>query len=410
MDGWIFKPGYPVITVDVNDAGLTLSQRRFRYLAGDTDSGQRWRIPIVLRAAVKRGYVERRLLLEGDEATVALPTKADWIVVNSGGHGFYRVRYAGPLLKKLAGAVAKIAPIERFNLLSDAFALVQAGLMPAVDHLDLTARFTGETDRNVWTALTTSLAYVNRVIGDELRGGLAALVRQRLGEKVSLLGWEVQEDESELDRQLRGDLLRTIGTLGDDAEIQARAREVYARYREDGASVDANVLPAVIAILAAGGGEPEYTEFRERFKKARTPQEEQRYLYALAGFRSPELLGQTLEMTLNGEIRSQDAPYVIRSLLGSVYGRGLAWDFVKRTWQAMARQYPESAYTRMYEGIAGLVSAEWERDVRAFFADNKIDLGGRTLQQYLEQLRVAVAFQEREAESVAAYLSRQKSR
>jgi len=83
---------------------------------------------------------------------------------------------------------------------------------------------------------------------------------------------------------------------------------------------------------------------------------------------------------------------------------------VKRNWQTMARQYPESAYTRMYEGIAGLVSADSEREVRAFFADNKIDLGGKTLQQYLEQLRVAVAFQEREAEALAAYLSRQRPR
>jgi puromycin-sensitive aminopeptidase len=56
------------------------------------------------------------------------------------------------------------------------------------------------------------------------------------------------------------------------------------------------------------------------------------------------------------------------------------------------------------------VSTEWERDVRAFFAENKIDLGGKTLQQYLEQLRVAVAFQEREAEALGAHLSRQKSR
>src|SRR5262249_59414375 len=105
------------------------------------------------------------------------------------------------------------------RLLSGACALVQAGLMPAVDHLDLTARFTGETDRNVWTSLNTSLAYVNRLIGDELRGGLAALVRHRLGEKVSLLGWEVQEGESEIDRQLRGDLLRTIRTLGGASEV-----------------------------------------------------------------------------------------------------------------------------------------------------------------------------------------------
>jgi len=410
MDAWIFKPGYPVVTVDLEGGGLKLSQRRFQYLGGETDSGQRWRIPVVLRAAVKRGYVERRLLLDAEAASVELPAKADWIVVNSGGHGFYRVRYGPALLKKLAHAAMKIAPIERFNLLSDSFALAQAGLMPAVDYLDLTTRFTAVSDRNVWTALNSSLAYVNRVIPAELRGSLAALVRHRLAEKVSLLGWEVQEEETELDRQLRGDLLRTIGTLGDDEDVQARAREAYARYREDESSLDANVLPAVIAILAAAGGESEYAEFRDRFKSARTPQEEQRYLYALAGFRPAELLRRTLEMTLNSEIRSQDAPYVIRSLLASVYGRGLAWDFIKGNWQAMARQYPESAYTRMYEGIAALVSAEWERDVRAFFAENKIDLGGKTLQQYLEQLRVAVAFQEREAEALGAHLSRQKSR
>jgi len=410
MDGWIFKPGYPLVTVEPDGTGLKISQRRFSYLGGETDAGQRWRIPVVLRASVKHGYVERRLLLDSDTAAVALPAKADWVVANSGGIGFYRVRYAPALLKKLAGAVAKIAPVERFNLLSDSFALAQAGLMPAAEFLDLTARFTAETDRNVWTALTSSLAYVNRVIRDDQRGALEALVRHRVEEAAARLGWEPEEDETELDRQLRGDLLRALGTLGNDEAVQARARKVLARYREDEGSVDANVLPAVIAILAASGGEGEYAEFRDRFKRARTPQEEQRYLYALAGFRQPELLRQTLEMTVNGEVRSQDAPFLIRTLLTSVDGRGLAWEFVKEHWETMARQYPESAYRRMYEGVPALVSAEWERDVRAFFADNKIDLGGRTLQQYLEQLRLAVAFQQREAEPLAVYLSRQKSR
>ena len=55
-----------------------------------------------------------------------LPASPDWVVVNAGGHGFYRVQYAPPLLKKLTGALTKLAPIERFNLVSDAFALTQA--------------------------------------------------------------------------------------------------------------------------------------------------------------------------------------------------------------------------------------------------------------------------------------------
>jgi puromycin-sensitive aminopeptidase len=188
--------------------------------------------------------------------------------------------------------------------------------------------------------------------------------------------------------------------------VQERARALYARYREDESAVDANVLPALIAIVAAAGGQTEYEEFLQRFKSARTPQEEQRYLYALAGFRPPELVRRTLEKTTNGEVRSQDAPFLMRALLVGVHSRGLAWEYVKANWQTMARQYPGSAYRRMYEGVTALVSPEWEQDVKAFFETNRIVLGGKTLEQYLEQLRIAVRLQEREAAALAAYLAK----
>ena len=404
MDGWIFHPGYPLVSVEPDGPGLRLSQRRFTYLEGGPD-GQ-WRIPILLRASVKRGIVEKHLLLEDRELAVPLPAAADWVVVNAGGPGFYRVRYAAPLLKKLLGALARVTPIDRFNLISDCFALTQSGAVSAPEYLELTARFTAETDRNVWTVLTASFAYIDRVIVAELRPGLAALVRHRVAPAVERLGWDPQPGESELERQLRGDLLRTLGTLGDDRATQERARELYTRHRNDELAVDPNVLPALIAIVAWTGDEDLYALFLERFKSARTPQEEQRYLYALAGFRQPELLSRTLERAINGEVRSQDAPFLVRALLTSPYSRGLAWEFVKEHWETMVRQYPGSAYRRMWEGITALVSADWERDVRAFFSSRGIVLGGKTLEQYLEQLRVAVSFQEREAETLAAYLSR----
>ncbi len=406
MDGWIFRPGYPLVSVDPDGSGLRLSQRRFTYMSRDTGADGRWRVPVVLRAWVKRGIVEKHLLLDDAELVVPLPAPADWVVVNAGGHGFYRVGYAPALLKKLAGATGRLAPIERFNLVSDCFALTQSGGMAAADYLDLTARFTDETDRNVWAAIIGSFAYINRIIAPELRPGLEALVRHRLAASVERVGWEPEPGEGELERQLRGDLLRAIGTLGNVAAAQERARALYGRHRAGDAAVDPNVLPALIAIVAASGGEDDYAEFTERFKSARTPQEEQRYLYALAGFRAPELLGRTLAHTIDGEVRSQDAPFLMRSLLASVYGRGLAWEFLKEHWETMARQYPGSAYRRMYEGVTALVSPEWERDVHEFFRTRGIVLGGKTLDQYLEQLRIAVSFQERESPALAIYLSR----
>ncbi len=406
MDGWIFHPGYPLVQVEADGQGLRLSQRRFTYLSGAEGAEGRWRIPIVLRAWVKRGNVEKHLLLDGDDLVVPLPAAADWVVVNAGGHGFYRVAYAPALLKKLAGALPRLYPIERFNLVSDCFALAQSGAMSAPDYLDFAARFTEETDRNVWTALIGSLAYLNRVIPAAHRSGLETLVRHRLAAAVERLGWEVEPDESELVRQLRGDLLRTMGVLGNDPATQERAQALYARYRAREVDLDPNVLPALIAIVAASGGETEYEEFWERFKSARTPQEEQRYLFALAGFRHPDLLRRTLERTLDGQVRSQDAPFLMRALLASVHARELAWEFVKEHWETMARQYPGSAYRRMYEGITSLVSPSWERDVREFFETRRIVLGGKTLEQYLEQLRVAVRFQERESAGLGTYLAR----
>ena len=117
---------------------------------------------------------------------------------------------------------------------------------------------------------------------------------------------------------MRGDLLRAVGVLGDDQEIQAQARDLYARYRADERAADPNVVPALIAILARAGGEAEYEEFRERFRHARSPQEEQRYLTPWRLPRSRSSSTQTLQHTVDGEIREPGRPYVVRSILASV--------------------------------------------------------------------------------------------
>jgi puromycin-sensitive aminopeptidase len=358
---------------------------------------------VTLRASVAGATVERRLLLDR-AAEVRLPAAPDWVVVNAGGHGFYRVGYTADLLARLTSHLPALRPIERFGLVGDLFALAQAGACPAREFLAVTARFRDETDRNVWTALTGALAYLHRVLDAEDRADLAGFVRDRVGPAAARLGWTPRPGESELTRQLRGDLLRVLGVLGDEAETQARAREAYTRYRTDEASVDPNVLAATIAILARSGGEAEYGEFLERYRRARNPQEEQRYLFALAGFRPPALVRQTLDRCLGGEVRTQDAPYLVRAVLASVHGRGLAWEFVRTHWREMARLYPPSAYRRMWEGVTALVSLDWEREVLAFFPEHGIVLGGKTLDQYLEQLRVAVAFREREAAELGEYL------
>src|SRR5213594_2272788 len=414
MDGWILKPGFPLVSARRDGGDLVLTQQRFTYRPDPppfvTPSGshdQRWQIPIQVRFGTPSGERVVRLVLDGAEARVSVPAGSDYALVNEGGHGFYRVRYVADLLDSLLRRLPDgLMPIERFNLVSDAWATVLAGLTPVTEHLDLTARFKAERDRNVWTSLLVALAALNRVITPADRPGLEGFTRRLVAPAVADLGWDPRPGEDELRRELRGDLLRALGTLGNDSTVQAEAARRHTSYLADPAAVDPNVLPALIAILAHGGDADRYEEFTRRFRAATTPQEEQRYLYALAGFRRPELLAQTLERAVNGEIRTQDAPFVVRTLLMSVYARELAWDFVKRHWDQMDRLYPKHGLRRMCEGAIGLATPELERDVHAFFAARKIDFGGKTLEQYLEQLRVAVALREREGDALATYLRR----
>jgi puromycin-sensitive aminopeptidase len=419
MDGWIFHPGYPMVSARLEGGRLLLEQQRFTYLpapppsvpgrpaAPPVDADQRWQVPLRIRLESAGTPRVERVLLTERSVRIPLPDAASTVVVNEGGHGFYRVRYSRELLDRLVRRLPDgLAPIERFNLLGDAWAATIGGLMPIQEYLDLTAHFRGERDKNVWILLVGSLTTLNRIILPADRAGLERLVRDRMGGLVEELGWEPRPGDDELRRQLRGDAIRALGILGNDTAVQTRAAERYAAHRSGAASVDQNVLPALIAILAHAGDAARYDEFHTAFRAATTPQDEQRYLYALAGFRPRPLIERTLAKTISGEIRTQDAPFVVRSMLMTVHGREITWDFLRANWDTMDRLYPKHGLRRLAEGVIGLATPELERAVHAFFTERKIDFGGKTLEQYLEQLRIAVALRARDGGALSAYLAR----
>jgi puromycin-sensitive aminopeptidase len=329
------------------------------------------------------------------------------VLVNEGGHGFYRVRYERGLLDALLGDLGGLAAIERYNLVNDAWACVMAGMTPLTDYLDLTARFRGERDRNVWSVIVGSLSYLNRIVEDEDRPRLQRLVRDRLGPAVAELGWAPHPEEDELTGQLRSDLLRATGILGDDPATQAAAARVFGRAHGESEiehRTDANVTAAAVAILAHAGDAARYDDFLSRFRAAKTPQEEQRFLLALANFRPPALVERSLGLVLDGGVRTQDAPFLLRSLLMAPHSRGRAWEYFRANWERLSATLPGPGVRRLCEGVIGLATAEWEREVNAFFLLKNVTLGGKTLEQFLEQLRVAVVLREREAAALRGHL------
>jgi puromycin-sensitive aminopeptidase len=395
-----------LVTVELNGRSeLLLTQQRFTYLSNPAPGV--WQVPVQLRFHMGEKSESRRLLLTRSEERVTCPEGTQFVVANENGHGFYRVRYGPRLLERLIqDGLERLAPIERFNLINDAWASTVAGLMPLPAYLDLTGRFTGERDKNVWAVLIDSFGFLNRIIEASHRPFLEEFVRTRVGPAAQAVGWSPHAGEGDLTRQLRSELISALGRLGNDAATQTHAAELYAAARHSPAAVDPNLLPALVSILAFTGDAARYDEFAERFKTASTPQEERRYLFSLAMFRHEALLDRTLAKTLDGQIRTQDAPFMVGAVMGNIYGREQGWRFVKSNWDVLDRRFPKQGLRRMCGGITALAKPELERDVREFFAARKIDLGGKTLEQYLEQLRIGVLFGERNGLILAQYLQK----
>lgn len=392
MGSWIFQSGYPLITARLEGKNLVLSQEIFRYLRDSDLPNQSWYVPVSIRFRTAHGVESRTLLLADKEAPIELSASPEWIVVNAGQHGFYRVRYAPELLDRLKENLQeKLSAIERFSLINDVWSAAQAGLAEIEDYLALVKLFRDENDRNVWSGILGPCHYLNRLLDPDQHAGFRRFVREIAAPAATRLGWAPKDDEEELTGQLRGELLAALGTLGEDAPTQLEATARYGRYNADRSSVDRNLVPALISIVAHCGEAAEYDEFRSKMRNASTPQEEQRYLFALAEFRDAELLKQTLRLTINGEVRSQNAPYLMRALLLNPYGRAHAWSFMKEHWEEMLQQYPDNAIVRMCDGITGLATPDLEADADRFFAMHPVKQGGKIMEQHLEKLRVAVA-------------------
>jgi len=395
MDSWILQGGFPLVTATLAEDGstVTLQQERFRLLpavAGDEEP--RWSVPVVLRTST--GDVHKVLLAEAS-ATVSLGAKADWLVINAGASGFYRVRYASGLLKALLDDLgsAGLTPLERFALVSDAHAAVLSGQAPVTDLLDVVRALAADDDPDVWTALSSILSFLFRVArGGEAEPLVASLVREVAGPALARLGWEPVADEGDRTSALRGVLVGLLGGAGSDPEVRNRAKALFGSWLADRASVPPDLVGPVLHTTARMSDPADYDRILERFRNAATPQEEVRTLAALSAVEDPDLLARTVELYLSSEVRTQNGPMVLGTALASIVGGRPSWETVRRRWVEINERYPSNTISRLLQGLAAQADPALAADARAFLTEHPLPQGAKQVAQILETMDVNARF------------------
>jgi puromycin-sensitive aminopeptidase len=411
MDAWVSIPGHPVVEVSqAAEAGtITLTQRDFKFLSeASTDSI--WPIPVHVRSKSASGEVSEQVtLFDKKSQNISIGENFQWVVVNVDGNGFFRVIYSPDLADKLtAKAQENLTVVERFNLINDSWSAVRAGVLPASNYLSLVKLFSSETDPTVWGLIIGSMNTLHSLLPKDMQPVFAATVRKLVTPTYKRLGWQPSADDDVQTRELRGSIIGVLGTLGQDKAVRSRAAKAFRAWKKDRATVDSNVLPAVIGILASIGNKTRFDEFFALFQSAKdvNPQDETRFLYSLGKFNKPGLYKRATDLALSAHVRSQDAPSLLASIMTSNRSDKSthAWNFIQKNWDAIVAAYPASGVVRLAGATASLDNRVQEQEVNAFFASHSIESGTMAVSQALEQLRVNVALREREASNLVKYL------
>jgi len=343
---------------------------------------------------------------------LSLPADTEWVLPNSGGDSFIRCGYRGA--NPLQTARDDLTPSERFVLLDDAWALLLSNKFDLAAFLRLLSGFKTETSLAVWTRVLGICQSLRHILPDwaeasaqqwfkalfqpefERLGGVAENARPDFDTGEAAVPTEPDSDTGKPATPTASNqpevLARLFGgltILGGDRHLLDWARShVGANFKS--ADLSADIQVEAIRAVASYGQTADFETSLERYANANSPQEKDRYLNALALFPHEAEFARTLELSLSSDVRTQDAPYLLRAALKHRRLGEMAWQFVKQHWGEMSSKFPSNSIGRMLEGVTGL--SQMPHDVETFLTMHRVPQAEKMIAQHLEMLKVNAGF------------------
>ncbi len=127
-------------------------------------------------------------------------------------------------------------------------------------------------------------------------------------------------------------------------------------------------------------------------------------MYALAEFPSREQIERTIALAFSGEVRTQNAPFLLNRCIANRWQGSYAWQEVRKHWDDANDKFPNNTIVRMIDPVKLLTEPAVVADVQSFFSEHPIPQAAKTLDQVLERQRTNAALAEREAERLGEAL------
>jgi aminopeptidase N len=324
---WTEQPGFPVVNL-VRDASgkITLTQERFTVNFPKAPPLE-WKIPLTYLVSGETAPVS--LLMTSKTIDLPPVPAGRAVKLNVAGAGNYRVQYDEASWKLLLTDLPKLSSPDRVNLMSDAWALVQANRAPFSLYLDLIEKLPTKDELAEREQIMHVFDFINRLLaGEPRREQFQKYARSVLRSSFDQIGWEPKKGEPTKIALLRGSLIKALGDLGDE-EIVAGCRERFQRYAADPRSLAPDLRPRVFAVVGRYADEATWNKLHELGLKTTSIEEKQNYYDGLAAAIDPKLVARTLKISLGDELPTSRATYLVARIARESEQPEAAWQFAK---------------------------------------------------------------------------------
>jgi alanyl aminopeptidase len=366
-----------------------------------------WQIPVSLRIRQRGATRTETVLLSGADRTLRIGDGVEWIYPNEDGRGYYRWSLPPSLWQALTGpGVSDLSSRERVALVSNAGALLQAGLLGGDEYLRTLHAFASDPEPLVLASVLDALDQVEiALVPPGQESAFAIYVRKTLGPTLERLGASRRDGEDETVSIIRPRLLDWLGGKAGDAAVLDLARERAASYLEDPASVEPALAGVILQLAARDGDRGLFETYRRRVETAQVPADRARFLGALGAFRDPELREEALRYSLQGPLRPNEIFDVGQSVADAPGGQERMFRWMTDNYDAIMKRLP-GEFAGFMPYFASGCSEERLQAARVFFAkpEHQAPGTGKQLAKVADQVQDCVGLREREGDTVARYL------
>ncbi|MBS5747238.1 MAG: ERAP1-like C-terminal domain-containing protein, partial [Streptococcus sp.] len=245
MDTWLEQPGYPVVSAEVVDDTLILSQKQF-FIGEHEDKGRLWEIPLNTNwKGLPDTLSEERIEIPNYSQLAAENNGA--LRLNTANTAHYITDYQGQLLDQLLEEFANLDTVSKLQILQERRLLAESGRISYASLVALLDLVEKEESFLIAQAKSQILAGLKRFIDEDTEAEVhyKALVRRQFQNDFERLGFDAKDGESDEDEMVRQTALSYLIQADYQPAVLAAA-SVFQAHKENIESIPASVRGIVL--------------------------------------------------------------------------------------------------------------------------------------------------------------------